>query len=509
MPEGCIFADKGPAAFVENNASPDLLALLAITISSTFRSLVELQMAFGSYEVGVIQRTPVPNLTDSDHAALAQLARRAWSLKRTLDTVNETSHAFLLPSLLRSWLGPFEPLAIEKELAEIQAAIDDLAFRAYGLEGEDRAAIEAWASKAPGAEGEATEEADDDSVEAEDDPADGLAALQSWAVGVAFGRFDLRLATGERRPPAEPEPFDPLPARSPGMIPEADAAKLPPRAILVDEPGHALDLTAHVTAALDKAGFAPESPDTLRRWLARDFFPLHIKMYSKSRRKAPIYWQLATSSASYSIWLHIHAFTPETLPEVQATGMIKVINADFKLTAMRADFGPNPKPEERKILAAQEILVEELTLFIQDVVRVAPLWNPNLDDGVLINFAPLWRLVPHHKPWQKELKATWDALCAGDYDWAHLAMHLWPERVVPQCATDRSLAIAHSLEDVFWSEGPDGKWKPRATPERPVDELVKERTSAAVKAALKSLLEAPAITGGGGRRGRKGKGNAA
>lgn len=32
--------------------------------------------------------------------------------------------------------------------------------------------------------------------------------------------------------------------------------------------------------------------------------------------------------------------------------------------------------------------------------------------------------MPQHKAWQKELEATWDALCAGKYDWAHLAMHL-------------------------------------------------------------------------------------
>ena len=85
--------------------------------------------------------------------------------------------------------------------------------------------------------------------------------------------------------------------------------------------------------------------------------------------------------------------------------------------------------------------------------------------------------MPQHKPWQKELRATWDALCDGKYDWAHLAMHLWPERVVPKCATDRSLAIAHGLEDVFWVEGADGKWKPRPAPTRPVEELVRERTS--------------------------------
>jgi len=126
---------------------------------------------------------------------------------------------------------------------------------------------------------------------------------------------------------------------------------------------------------------------------------------------------------------------------------------------------------------------------------------------VVINFAPLWRLVPHHKPWQKELKATWDVLCEGDYDWAHLAMHLWPERVVPKCATDRSLAIAHGLEDVFWVEGAKGKWEARAKPTRPIDELVHENDSLAVKAALKSLLEAP-TAGGSAKRAQKGRANA-
>ena len=67
-------------------------------------------------------------------------------------------------------------------------------------------------------------------------------------------------------------------------------------------------------------------------------------------------------------------------------------------------------------------------------------------------------------------------------------MHLWPERVVPRCAIDRSFAIAHDLEDVFWFEDKDGKWKPRPTPTRPVTELVAERTSAAVKEARDSLI---------------------
>jgi hypothetical protein len=112
--------------------------------------------------------------------------------------------------------------------------------------------------------------------------------------------------------------------------------------------------------------------------------------------------------------------------------------------------------------------------------------------------------VPQHKAWQKELKATWNSLCDGDYDWAHLALHLWPDRVVPKCSTDRSLAIAHGLEDIFWVEGRDGKCKPREAPTRSINALVAERSSEAVKAALKNLIEAP-DPAGSTKRGRKSK----
>jgi hypothetical protein len=81
-------------------------------------------------------------------------------------------------------------------------------------------------------------------------------------------------------------------------------------------------------------------------------------------------------------------------------------------------------------------------------------------------------------------------------------MHLWPERVVPKCATDRSLAVAHGLESNFWFEDEDGMWKSYERPKTSIAALVRERTSSSVKGALKSLLEAPAA-GGGAKRTRK------
>jgi len=499
MPAGCVFGHKGPAAFGEGDDSDEMLALLAVATSSTFRALVGLQMAFGSYEVGVVQRTPIPRLTPTNIKALAKLARRAWSLKRSLDTSNETSHAFLLPAAINK----VEADVVERELASIQKQVDEEAFRLYGIGVADRTAI-ASASTADGNQAEDADESDDGGDEAADEEAGSdpgeSDTFVSWLVGVAFGRFDSRFAIGERPIPPEPEPFDPLPSRSPGMYPEGEEPADRPD-ILVDDEGHADDLAARAIAVAERVKV--DVPENLRAWLAKEFFPLHIKMYSKSRRKAPIYWQLATPSAGYSVWLYLHAFSKDTLFRVQNDYVApKLAHEERRLDSLTNELGDGPNAAQRKQLVAQEGLVEELRALLDEVKRVAPLWKPNLDDGVIINFAPLWRLVPQNKAWQKELKATWDALDDGKYDWAHLAMHLWPERVVPKCAKNRSLAIAHGLEEVFWVEGTDGKWAALKTPTKSVDELVKERTSPAVKSALKSLLEAPAATGkSGGRKG--------
>jgi hypothetical protein len=295
------------------------------------------------------------------------------------------------------------------------------------------------------------------------------------------------------------------------------ALGLTPAAILVDDPGHSADLTPRIVAIAecDWHGDANGSLErlvsfagfggTTRSYFAREFFGDHLRRFSRSRRKAPIFWQLTTSSASYSVWLYAHALTKDTLYQVQSEYVApKLAHEERLLTSLMNDAASTATAIERKQIASQEAFVEELRALLHEVKRVAPLWNPTLDDGVILTMAPLWRLIPQHKAWQKELKGKWDDLIAGKYDWAHITMHLWPERVVPKCATDRSLAIAHGLETIFWVEGDHGKWKQRQVPTRLVDEIVRERTSIAVKAALKSLLDVHVASANHGRkRGRR------
>jgi hypothetical protein len=80
-----------------------------------------------------------------------------------------------------------------------------------------------------------------------------------------------------------------------------------------------------------------------------------------------------------------------------------------------------------------------------------------------------------------------------------MAMHLWPERVIPKCSADRSLAIVHNLDSFFWEEN-DGAWRPIKRKKEEVDAVIATRTSAAVKAALKDLLDATAPVPGNRKR---------
>ena len=449
MPAGCIFSHKGPAAFVVNHNPDKLLSLLALTNSSAFRLLVSFQVSFGSYEVGIIQKTPVPDPAPGSRTRLAALARRAWSLKRALDTTEETSHAFLLPAALRAGLGEFDPPAIEAELARIQAEIDHIAFDLYGFNAADRAAVPV--SPGTAAEDPETGADDQDDENESSAPVDQMASLISWAVGVAFGRFDWRLATGERAAPAEPEPFDPLPAQSPGMLPDRDAPFHAHPGILVDDPGHRHDLARLVEEVLGHLDLPV--PQDVRRYLQRDFFAFHLQRYSKSRRKAPIYWPLATASGSYTLWLYYPALTIQTLYQaVNDFVEPKLKEVATQAAGLRALGTVRTRQQEKQLedLISWE---QELTDLRTSLLQFAPAYQPHPDDGVQISAAPLWPLF-RHKPWRKVLKETWSELEKGRYDWAKLAMHYWPERVRQKCKSDKSLAIAHGLAEFNPEEQP-------------------------------------------------------
>lgn len=502
-PSGCAFASNTGAVLPREGVSAALL--IGVLNSTVVRAAVNALSNRDSYTVGHIKRIRWPSMEKSADR-LGDIALKLIDGKHWLYRIAETD----------PWFDPFESIV---RLGSIRAAYDywsteSAALRNILLESYDELDKEVATlfgvenldllRQEFGLEGSAVVE-----------PmrlfntsyAQWLPLALSIAIGMCFGRWSLtQKAAGRRRDPERV--FEVIP-RAPGRTENKAGQQA---SILVDDHGHKDDIESAIRMALQTLWPSEHSSDIeqvlgagVRDWLARRFFEAHLATYTTGKRKAPIYWQLATPSAGYSVWLYIHAFSKDTLFRVQNDYVApKLAHEERRLELLTSELRDGTTVARRSALAAQDAVVEELRAFLDEVKRVAPLWRPNLDDGVIINFAPLWRLVPQSKSWQKQLKATWDALCDGKYDWSQLAAHLWPERVVPKCATDRSLAIAHGLEDVFWLEGPDGKWTSRRTPTHSIDELVRERTSPAVKAALKSLVEAPIVHGGSGR-GRRGR----
>ncbi len=550
-PAGGVFSVKGSAGFFPG----DEFFALGLLNSLAFNLFLSILVGAGdaaarSYQIGVISVVPWPRSCE----VVARAARRGWSIKRDLDTRTETSHAFFLPAILQvsgatlgervtNWVA--KTASAERELATLQATIDDRCFELYGISDADRRSINEGFGEAGSIDGAAGGESQAEAVDEEEgEDIDGgvtinpnllTTELVSWTMGIAMGRFDARLAAGDQQAPVEPNPFDPLPACSPGMLtgeggvpltapPTGYPIAFPADGVLVDDPGHTRDANSAVRSAFEvvfgtdgdarwrEAGeILDPSGHDLRAWLSRQFFEWHIARYSKSRRKSPIYWQLGIPSGRYSVWLYAHRVTKDRLFQVLKDVLRpKLTQEQGVLERFKQEAGAIPTQSQRRAIESQEAFIAELKTFVDEVARVAPLWAPDLDDGVVICLAPLWRLFPQCKAWQRECKRVWDALVAGDYDWTHLAMHIWPERVVPKCQSDRSLAIAHGLEEVFWEQDDKDKWVKRKPPEATgktgwqptIERLVAERTSRQVKDALANLLAAPTAEGGS-KRGRR------
>jgi hypothetical protein len=349
------------------------------------------------------------------------------------------------------------------------------------------------------------EESEDDTKSDSDDDSDyeitglplgtSLIETTAYLVGATFGRWDIRYATGERQPPDLPDPFDPLPVCPPGMLQNAEGLPGEPKdvpadyplriswsGILVDDENHSEDIVARVreaieviwkgrAEAIEQEACVILGVKTLRDYFRRPaaFFADHLKRYSKSRRQAPIYWPLSTKSGSYTLWLYYHRLTDQTLHTCLADFLDpKLRKVQSELNSLTGSGGGGTRAGELR-----EFL-DELHDLRDEIERVIKLpWKPNLNDGVLITASPLHKLFRLQK-WQKDIKACWDTLAKGEYDWAHLAHTIWPSRVEKACEKDRSIAIAHGLEHLCKVEPPKPKKKRGKKTEEEEPELTED-----------------------------------
>lgn len=269
------------------------------------------------------------------------------------------------------------------------------------------------------------------------------ADLVSYLVGIVFGRWDLRIGQDPGRAPAAPDLFEPVPIYPPGMLADDDEMparealagyplELPPDRLLLDEPGHPWDIeecVRRVAAELfdDPDAILAEAIEilgkrSLRDYFRRQFFKGHLSRYSKSRRKAPIYWQLSTPSRKWGIWLYAPVLSRETLYAIASQVTRREAAGQELIRSLRSEReaggrGRSVRQVDER-LAEEEALVSELTGFRAEAERIAGLgWEPDLDDGILLCAAPLASMFPAWPEAAKERSKLKD----GNYEWATVA----------------------------------------------------------------------------------------
>jgi hypothetical protein len=499
-----------------------------------------MQMAFGSYEIGVIQKAPYVRPPKEIRQHLGDLAIFCHDRKRDYDCGNETTHSFHTPALL---LVPGKTLRSRTELSIARSGdnsavlatngyeIDRLVVALYGILPEDRAAINEELKPHPGSYPDDTsrlsearfrqayltreEVAEEDEEEGNGEPGEDTSSnrrtrsryrdwedlahlfqvhpaaiarrraelglirpdqaaaqvedLFSYCLGVVFGRWDARIGKNPALGTELGGAFDRLPICSPGMLAE-DAAwvgangplpyrpeRLPAKpehlpadyplpaqwyGILADDEGHPDDIVARVRGVLAYL-FEQEQPQaieaeavallqeggvkvkSLRDYYATRFFGTHIKQYSKSRRKAPIYWQLSSRRKGYSLWLYYHRLHPGTLYQALHDYVEPKIDLErTRLRELEAQQRAARDARTARNLAGQvdkkAALVEELIQFGNDLKEVADRgFDPDLNDGVILNIAPLHKLVP----WP-DAAVAWRDLQAGKYPWSTISQRL-------------------------------------------------------------------------------------
>lgn len=410
------------------------------------------------YEVGTIQRLPWPSFSSEEIKFLTDGTSKILGLACKLFDSDETAHHFIIPVGVRSQnllTDVIENHKMECDLvsavSDIRNSMDEVVAKALGFSKDDLEEMKyEFALRVPPASGKWRPYfgAEPDEI----DPTSVASAILSYVIGCTFGRWDVRFATGERATLELPDPFAPLPVCAPGALQGENGLPLsetPPRyplridwdGILTDDPEHPADIVRRVRDVFELLwGERAEAiereacellgvsalRDYFRKPTAGGFWHDHIKRYSKSRRKAPIYWLLQSSKKNYGLWLYYHRLDNDLLFKALLNYVKpKLRLEENKLEQLRVQrtivgaVGREAKQIEKQ-LDRQEVLMSELHDFHDKLERAAKLGlEPDLNDGVVLNMAPLWELVP----WA-EAKKYWEELKDGKYEWSAIGKQM-------------------------------------------------------------------------------------
>lgn len=446
-PEGEIFSSG--SVFIYPDEKEDRLLMLGLLNSSLALRLFEAHGRHRKTETIALKDLPIiPSDLQSIRFDIEKEVVKAVKAVRDLESMDETNTIFTQPwpSFKIGSLQEYSELTY-KVVLDASVRITNLIVNHLNLEEENMPPPDAinWNPRIS--------------------PAEEARRMVSYLIGIAFGRWAFPENQMSVINDLDFDPFEPIPATPIGMrnVTNLNNGELKFE-VIADDASGSTGLGLIVSQLISKIKW--ESAGDFESFICENlsvkdidsyiqkpngFFSDHLRAYSSNRRQAPIYWPLSTSSGSYTLWIYYPSLNNQTLFKAVNDFLDgpngKLTQVSRECAELRIKGSGRSRDEERQYETLQ-IFEQELTDLRDTLLKIAPTYQPNHYDGVQISAAPLWPLF-RHKPWQKVLKDTWTKLEKGDYDWAHLAMAYWPERVREKCKTDKSLAIAHGFEDLY------------------------------------------------------------
>ena len=337
LPAECIIAGKGPAILSQSDVSAAYL--LGWVNSRLIRWIIEIQANDHEYNTGIVKKVPWVQPTRGDHELTEQTRDVVCRLQyaRSIDETNSCFCQVLDAGSLRKSLEKWSALnrdaqvALSNVMADWDRFIDEL----YGV---DSQGLQLDDSDEDVYQGGGSDEQENKSLIGGSESADNALSI---TIGIVFGRWDVHIALDPSLAPKLPDPFDPLPVCPPGMLQGPDGLPAKPEdvlsdypiriewdGLLMDDPEDQEDIVRRVREVLeviwkDRAeAIEQEACDILGVRELRDYFRKpgnggfwmdHVKRYSKSRRKAPIYWYLRSAKGNYGLWVYYHRLNKDLL----------------------------------------------------------------------------------------------------------------------------------------------------------------------------------------------------
>jgi hypothetical protein len=372
--------------------------------SSVVEYLLRGLMSFGSWEVGVIKRLPVPQPRESQRLRIQDIARAIHDDKARWDRGNENSTSFTTPWLISQdafqdggdssierrldGLADFE-VTREAEVQERYEELNDEVYKLYGISGSTRAVIEETLGKRapetlwPQMEGKT----------AEQKRMEHVWRLLSYAVKLIIEADEDGIVPFAHFA-GEPSLLERARAELERLFPDLDSAQV----------------ETEIVNELKKSVKGYRRTNSLAEWLDNVYFDYHTSLY-KSR---PIFWHIAsnqgTSPFAFGALVHYHKYDRDRMAKLRAQYLRETIDTYRREAALAEKDGRVDDRFEWQSRLEETQELDHRLQWVQEGHHGGPEggdhdyriltpwkapdqrpkgWDPDLDDGVKVNIEPL------------------------------------------------------------------------------------------------------------------------